>query len=55
MCYLCLVFVMRSRLFISALWSREGKGLTSDLFVSIPGPCCLPYFEVPAFKRKYNI
>ena len=46
MCYLCLVFVMRSCLFIAALWSPEGKGLTSDLFVSIPGPCCLSYFEV---------
>ena len=27
-CYLCLVFVMLSRLFIAALWSPEGKGLT---------------------------
>ena len=31
LCYLCLVFVMRSRLFIGALWSPEGKGLTSWL------------------------
>ena len=31
MCYLCLVFVMLSRLFIAALWSPEGKGLTSWL------------------------
>ena len=30
-CYLCLVFVMLSRLFIAALWSSEGKGLTSWL------------------------
>ena len=29
LCYLCLVFVMLSRLFIAALWSPEGKGLTS--------------------------
>ena len=28
LCYLCLVFVMLSRLFITALWSPEGKGLT---------------------------
>ena len=28
---LCLVFVMLSRLFISALWSPEGKGLASWL------------------------
>ena len=27
LCYLCLVFVMLSRLFIAALWSPEGKGL----------------------------
>ena len=28
LCYLCIVFVMLSRLFIAALWSPEGKGLT---------------------------
>ena len=28
LCYLCLVFVMLSRLFIAALWSPEGKELT---------------------------
>ena len=27
--YLCLVFAMHSRLFISSLWSPAGKGLTS--------------------------
>ena len=31
LCYLCLVFVMLSRLFITALWSPAGKGLTSWL------------------------
>ena len=31
LCYLCLVFHMRSCLFIAALWSSEGKGLTSWL------------------------
>ena len=31
LCYLCLVFAMRSRLFIAALWSPEGNGLTSWL------------------------
>ena len=31
LCYLCLVFVMLSHLFIAALWSPEGKGLTSWL------------------------
>ena len=29
--YLCLMFVMLSRLFIAALWSPEGKGPTSWL------------------------
>ena len=28
LCYLCLVFVMPSRLFVAALWSLIGKGLT---------------------------
>ena len=31
LCYLCLVFVMLSRLFIAALWSPAWKGLTSLL------------------------
>ena len=36
LCYLCLVFVMVSGLFIAALWSPEETGLTSwPLFVII--------------------
>ena len=31
LCYLCLVFVMFSRLFIAVVWSPAGKGLTSWL------------------------
>ena len=31
LCYLCLVFVLHSCLFIAALWSHAGKGLTSWL------------------------
>ena len=31
LCYFCLVFVMLSCLFIAALWSPAGKGLTSLL------------------------
>ena len=31
LCYLCLVFVMLSRVFIAALWPPAGKGLTSWL------------------------
>ena len=32
-CYLCFVFVMISCLFIAALWSPAGRGLTSWLLV----------------------
>ena len=35
LCYLCLVFVMLSRLFIAASWSHTGKGLTSWLLFVI--------------------
>ena len=31
LCYFCIVFVMLPRLFIAALWSPAGKGLTSWL------------------------
>ena len=43
LCYLCLVFVMLSRLFIAALWSHAGKGLTSWLF-SVMFNCVLVTF-----------
>ena len=48
LCYLCLVFVMLSRLFIAALWSPEGKWLTSWLLfvmfncVFVTFPMCYP-------------
>ena len=32
LCYLRVVFVMLSRLFIAAVWSPAGKGLASWLF-----------------------
>ena len=35
LCYLCLVFVMLSRLSIAALWSPEGKGLTLALVCEV--------------------
>ena len=35
LCYLCLVFAMLSRLFIAALWSPAGKGLTSWLLFAM--------------------
>ena len=33
LCFLCLVFLMLSRLFIAALWSPPGKGLASWLLL----------------------
>ena len=38
LCYLCLAFAMLSRLFIAALWSPAGKGLTS-LFLFVMFNC----------------
>ena len=35
LCFLCLVFLMLSHLFIAALWSPAGKGLTSRLLLVI--------------------
>ena len=47
--FLCLVFLMFSRLFIAALWSSAGKGLTSwlllvmfNVFVFVSFPCGIP-------------
>ena len=47
LCYLCLVFVMLSRLFIVALRSPTGKGLTSWFWILIfyyffHFPMCFP-------------
>ena len=44
LCYLCIVFVMLSRLFIAALWSPAGKGMAfwllfvtfNCVFVTLP-------------------
>ena len=33
LCFLCLVFLMLSRLFIAAVWSPAGKGLSSWLLL----------------------
>ena len=49
LCYLCLVFVTLSRLFIDALWSPAEEGLTSCLmfvmfnciFVTFPCGTCI--------------
>ena len=33
LCFMCLVFLMLSRLFFATLWSPAGKGLTSWLLL----------------------
>ena len=45
LCYLCIVFVMLLRLFIAALCSPAGKGLTSWFFFVIIN--CVFFFTLP--------
>ena len=58
LCYLCLVFVMFSRLFIAVAWSPAVKGLTSWLlfvmfnYVSVTFPCgilCQVWYLIVSF------
>ena len=52
LCYFCLVLLcFRARLFIDALWSPAGKGLTSwlslcSLIVKLSLPHCYPGSDV---------
>ena len=43
LCFLCLAFLMLSRLFMAALWSPAGKGLTVVMFIvfHVTFPCCI--------------
>ena len=50
LCYLCLVFVMLSRLFIAALWSPAGKGLTTWLS-SVMSNCDVVTFPLVSWVR----
>ena len=50
LCYLCLVFVMLSCLFIAALWSPAGKGLTSWLLF-VMFNCDLSFSHVVSWFR----
>ena len=50
LCYLCLVFFMLSRLFIAALWSPAGKGLTSWLLF-VMFNCVLSHSHVVCWVR----
>ena len=59
LCFLCLVFQMLSRMFIAALWSSAGKGLTSwpllgwwclFIFVTFPyGILCQVWYLIVPF------
>ena len=49
LCYLCLVFGTLSRMFIAALWSPEGKGLTSWLFFYV---YCFPFKVVSEYDQE---
>ena len=69
LCSLCLVFVMLSRLFIAALWSPAGKGLTPWLLfvmfncVFVTFPCgirgsgvvldCIDSLSLPSSLLSY--
>ena len=48
--HLCPVFFMLSRLFIAALWSPAGKGLTSWLLF-VMFNCVLSYSHVVCWAR----
>ena len=50
LCYLCLVFAMLSRLFIAALRSPAGKGLTSWLLF-VKFNCVLSLSQVISWVR----
>ena len=49
-CYLCLVFAMLPRLFMAALWSLAGKGLTSWLLFVVFN-CVLSLSHVVSWVR----
>ena len=64
LCYLCLVFVILMRLFIAALWSPAGKGLTSWLsfvlfncvFVTFPcGVLGQMWYLIVSIKRHKKL
>ena len=44
LCYLCLVFIMLSRLFIVGFWSPAGKGLNTWLLLMVLNYCVLVTF-----------
>ena len=54
LCYLCLAFVMLSRLFIAALLSSAGKGLTSWLS-SIIFNCVFVTFPCGVLEQVWHL
>ena len=50
LCYVCLVFVMLLRLFIAAVLSPAGKGLTSWLLF-VMFKCALSLFHLVSWVR----
>ena len=55
LCYLCLVFVMLSLLFIAALWSPEGQGLTSWLLFVMFIVFFVKYNNVFSIRMKSSV
>ena len=53
LCYLCLVFVI-SRLYIAALWSPAGKGLTSWLLYVMLN-CVFVTFPCGILDQVWNL
>ena len=50
LCFLCFVFLMLARLFMAALWSPAGKGLTS-WFLLVMLIACLLFSHVVSCVR----
>ena len=50
LCYFCLVLCFRARLFVGALWSPAGKGLTSWLSFVMSG-CDVVAFPLVSWVR----
>ena len=49
LCYFCLILCFRARLFVGALWSPAGKGLTSWLSFVMSG-LLLNSFQIGNFS-----
>ena len=54
LCYLCLLFVMLSRLLIAAFWSPAGKGLT-PLLSSVMFKCVFVTFTYGILGQVWNL